>query len=267
MGIERSNMDLEREDGVRSLGRALALFRRIAEDKGRTPFAVLSEELGLSTSTAHRLVTALLQHGLVSRVGHGRYDVGLVAMEFARGRGPNDILERAARPLLKRMSKRVGLTAHLGVLESGMVTYLVKSTGGVSDSAHFTREGMQLEAYCSAVGKVLLAAMSARELDEYLADGGFVSATRRTVTSPAALRRELAKVRLAGVAIDDREIAEDMMCVSVPVNNNAGQAVAAVSVSMTWSERCKARVPELTDHLARVSKRISRNLGFAGQNP
>jgi DNA-binding IclR family transcriptional regulator len=256
-----------RPDDSRSLGRALTLFRRIAEDRGRTPFVIQSQELGLSTSTAHRLAAELLRHGLICRVGRGRYDVGLAAMEIARGQGVNGILARAARPLLRQVSKKTGLTAHLGVLEDGMVTYLVKSTGPGSDSARFTKEGMQLEAYCSAVGKVLLASLSAYELDAYLADGEFVSATPRTVTSAAALRRELKQVQRSGMAIDDREIAEDMMCVAVPVCDDAGRVVAALSVSMTWSEHSEKRISELSAHLTRVSTQVSRNLGLKSHSP
>lgn len=246
-----------------SLGRSLALFQRIAEDGARTPFARLSRELGLSTSTAHRLAAELLRHGMIARVGRGRYDIGLTAVKLAAGRTFNSQFARTARPLVQYLSHRTGLTAHLGVLEDGMVTYLIKSPGAADESARFTQEGMQLEAYCSAVGKVLLAGLSPNQLDEYLSEGEFVSATPRTVTEVGHLRRELAKVGACGMAIDDREIADDMMCVAVPVYNEEGEVLAALSVSMTWSEKSVARIPELTKHLLRQSSRLSRNLGMS----
>lgn len=245
-----------------TLGRSLALYQRIVEDGARTPFARLSHELGLSTSTAHRLAAELLRQGMIARVGRGRYDIGLTAVKLAAGRTFNSQLARTARPLVQHLSHRTGLTGHLGVLEDGMVTYLVKSPGAAVDSARFTQEGMQLEAYCSAVGKVLLAGLDPTQLDEYLSEGDFVSATTRTVTEVDGLRRELAKVRARGMAIDDREIADDMMCVAVPVCDEWGDVLAALSVSMTWSEKSEARIPDLTGHLLRQSSRLSRNLGM-----
>lgn len=252
-----------RLDDTRSLGRALTLLSLIATDRGKTSFSTLTKELGLPTSTAHRLAAELLKHGLISRIGRGKYDLGVAAMGFARGREFNDILAEAARPILRQVSKETGLTAHLGVFEEGMVTYLVKSNGASLDQAHFTREGMQLEAYCSGVGKVLLASLSELDLDEYLSAEDFVSATPRTVTNSCALRQELARVRQKGMAIDDREIAEDMMCVAVPLHDGSGRTIAALSLSMAWSDQAAAQIPALSLKLTHAASRVGRNLGYA----
>lgn len=258
------NMKIKHSDTNRSLTRALTLFRAIAQDKGETTFSCLSKRLNLPDSTAHRLVSELLHHGLVSRVGNGRYDIGIEVAALTGGRDFNDVLTRAARPIVRRVSREVGFTAHLGILEDGMVTYLVKATDSRSDQAYFTREGMQLEAYCSAVGKVLLAALSEKELDEYMSDGDFVSATKYTVTDSGMLRRDLRNIQKTRMAIDNREIAEDMMCIAVPLLNAKGNTIAALSISMPWSKEVTMLVPELSRRLSSAALRLGQNLGYSG---
>jgi DNA-binding IclR family transcriptional regulator len=115
------------------------------------------------------------------------------------------------------------------MIEEDMVTYLSKEHGG--GPTLFTRSGTQLEAYCSAIGKVLLAALPDSELDRYLGAGEFVALTPKTICSPAELRKELGAIRSADFAIDAGEVLEDLRCVAVPIRDRQKHMVAAVSVS------------------------------------
>jgi len=114
-----------------------------------------------------------------------------------------------------------------------MVTYLVKEKGLEADL--FTEERMQLEAYCSAVGKVLLANLPEAELAAYLANGPFVALTGRTLAEPAAIRAEVEEVRRSGVGFDRCEIREDLFCMAVAVRGAEGNVVGAISLSMLES--------------------------------
>ena len=136
-----------------------------------------------------------------------------------------------ARPVIRRLAMESQAAAHLGVLDGDMVTYLIKEIPPGRDL--FTREGMQLEAYCSAVGKMLLAHLPDSALDSYFSGGPLVPLTPRTMTDEARLREHLASVRGNGHAIDDQEIAEDLVCVAVPVRSAGGAVIAAISCSMT----------------------------------
>ena len=137
------------------------------------------------------MVAAFERGGLVVRGERGRYGAGLGLAELsALYRQAGRFLARAGRPELRRLAREMKRTAHLGVLEAdAMVTYLVKEAAG--NMPIFTREMLQLEAYCTGVGKVLLAHLddSAREI--YLAGGPFVSLTDNTLTDPGLLRAEL----------------------------------------------------------------------------
>jgi IclR family transcriptional regulator, acetate operon repressor len=110
-----------------------------------------------------------------------------------------------------------------------MVTYLLEESHG--PAATFTQEGMQLEAYCSGIGKVLLAHLDEDRRERYLADGPFVALTPSTIVKPSALRDHLAIVKAQGWAVDDSEVFETLKCVAAPLRCSDGTVVAAVSIS------------------------------------
>lgn len=218
-------------DGAKALARGLALLRLVFVDRGRTRLAELAAGLGLPRTTMYRLVAELQRQGLVIRVARGRYDIGLALADPDPAITRNGQLARVAREPLKRLVGRIGLTAHLGVFENDMVTYLVKSPSP-DPAARFTREGGQLEAYCSGVGKVLLAALPDAALAAYLAAGPFIPFTHRTITELDALAACLDQVRRQGWAIDDEEAADGLRCLAVPLTLSGGAPIAAISASM-----------------------------------
>ncbi|RJF94786.1 IclR family transcriptional regulator [Oleomonas cavernae] len=223
MKIEPSS----RETGAQALDRALALFVAVMKDRGRTPLGQLAERLNIPISTAHRLMAAFERQRLITRGARGRYVAGMGLAELGPDR--RAVLIQASRPLLRRVARAQKSTAHLGILEADMVTYLVKEHGG--GPGVFTRELMQLEAYCTGIGKVLLAGLDTAARERYLAAGPFVPLTGTTLTEPGDLRRSLAAVEGQGYAIDDAEMAENVHCVAVPVHDGQGRVIAAISLS------------------------------------
>ena len=216
--------------GAASIEKGLGLFLGIVEDGGETALSVQADRAAIPISTAQRIVGAFLHTGLLSRVGRGRYAAGLRLAALAEnGPSPHAVLADAGRPLLQRLARELSTTVHLAVLEGEMVTYLVKAWGGGPEL--LTRERIQLEAYCSGVGKVLLAHLDDATRDAYLAAGPFVALTRATITEPEILRHELYEVRRRGFARDDAELKEGLYCFAVPVRGPDGRVIAALSAS------------------------------------
>lgn len=247
--------------GAASLEKALELLKRVVRDDGETPFTHFAGELGLPSSTAHRLLRTLEQHGLIVRISRGHFIGGL---ELANLVGMSDIhrvLIRVSRPILKKLADALKLTAHLGVLEDDMVTYLLKEDGG--RKLAFTREGMQLEAYCSGIGKMLLSSLDKKKLEAYLSNGPFVALTSRTLTEPNVLRRELVQISHSRFSIDDGEVFDGLKCLAMPVFGFDGHAIAAVSVSGSIDELdkwgCNGQ-NALVKCVRLIEKRISRPL-------
>jgi len=109
------------------------------------------------------------------------------------------------------------------------VTYIAKAAAPHSVAVP-TRVGAQQEAYCSAIGKVLLAGLTAEGLERYLRQGELVALTERTITDPALFREEIRCVRECDFALDEGETHVHLCCVAVPVRGEAGATVAALSL-------------------------------------
>ena len=115
---------------------------------------------------------------------------------------------------------------------------------------------MQLEAYCSAIGKVLFAHLPEAERERYLAGGPFVPLTARTIVDPARLRGELDAIRICGFAIDDEEIAPGLRCMAVPLRNSDGAVQAAISVSQALTSRHRVDDVRLLALLTKAAQTI-----------
>jgi DNA-binding IclR family transcriptional regulator len=148
------------------------------------------------------------------------------------------------------------------------VTYLVKIPANAArGAASFTQESGQLEAYCSGIGKVLLAHLPPGERRLYLAGSPFVALTPRTITDPRALEDALQTVRDEGFARDDGEIAEDLYCLAVPVRNRQGQVFAAISLSFPRDAHSPDRDAEYLAGLRACAADISTRLGWRPKAP
>ncbi len=112
-----------------------------------------------------------------------------------------------------------------------MVTYLVKVTA--DEEILFTKENMQLEAYCSGIGKVLLASLPQATLTDYLSGGSFPGLTPHTITNPKKIGEEIAKTKKRGYGVDDREVHEELVCIAVPVTSSKGAVLGAISAAST----------------------------------
>lgn len=231
-----------------SVERALKLFKAIVRDGGNRPIADIAREQHVPLSTAQRWIAAFERQGLLVQSGQGLRTMGLELAELTGSDKSDHVLRAAALPLLRRFAKTHRTTVHLGRWDGEMVSYLAKGSSG---AAIFTLEGMKLEGYCSAIGKVLLAHLGARELDEYLAGEPFIALTPRTITTHEQLRKELSLVARQGFAIDNGEVQEGLLCCAVPVRDRAGDVRAALSTSLLHTGAAPATRPIL-DRLAEL---------------
>ncbi len=243
--------------GVSAVEKGLELFLALVEASGTVPLSEIAQQTGVPISTAHRLLGPYLRCGLLSRIGRGRYSVGLRLATIAQHADTNTILINASRPPLRRLARDHGLTVHLGVLEGDMVTYLVKEHGG--GMAILTQEMNQLEGYGSALGKVLLAHLDGSAQDAYLAGGPFVPLTTNTITDPGALRESFQIIRQQGYAFDNAEVDAGLYCLAVPVPGPDGNVHCAISLS------CHSQEPiglTMLPHMQHCVASIRENLGL-----
>lgn len=244
---------------IKSVGKAFALLECLAADDACVSLPSMARQCGLSVATAHRLLATLESLGAVVHTGPGEYAIGLRMLEIGRRSNFETLLASTTTPILNRITRATGSTAHVAVLDQEyMVTYVARSSSRTTRIP--TKPGIKLEAYCSGLGKVLLANMPACERDSYLSEGPFPALTPHTICEPEALERELATVRARRFAVDDCEMFDNLRCVAVPILSPDGKVVAALSASQNTADLPGARVAALAAELASHAAAISAKL-------
>jgi IclR family transcriptional regulator, pca regulon regulatory protein len=136
----------------------------------------------------------------------------------------------AALPHVERLVADVEDASEVGILDGTDVVFILRVPGPQIMNVAINI-GARLPAHYTALGKVLLAGLSDRDLDKYFATAELTSKTPRTITSVDALRREVMDVRAMGFATCDQELEEGLRAIAVPIQNRSGQTVAALNVS------------------------------------
>jgi len=251
-----------RQRTVQSIARALTVLDTLADSQGEVGIVELSQRVALHTSTVHRLLATLAGQGYVRQSPDtGRYALGPKAINLAEAYLGQLDLRRVAHPFLERLTQDTGETANLVIQDGHEALYLDKAESPQSLRI-FSRIGRRAPLHCTAVGKVLLANAPPAQVDGLLGEGPLERLTRRTITSVAQLRRELAAVRAQGYALDREECEEGGYCIAVPVRNATGATVAAVGVSSPSVRMSGRRIQELVPAVVRTGREISERLGF-----
>ncbi len=225
-----TSQDPESRDSRTAVDKAMALLRAFGEQSATgVGVSELARRANLSKSTAFRLLASLQNNGAVDRAGNG-YRLGKMIQELGMPK-ESDLharLRDALTPFLMRLYEATRQTVHLAVLQDTDVVYLNKLYGQLAVRSP-SRIGGRAPAYCTAVGKVLLA-QNPEATAKVLSQEMFAW-TSKTITDPDSLARELSMVRQTSLGFDREEILIGLNCVGAPVLDAGGRAVAALSVS------------------------------------
>ncbi|HKQ30589.1 MAG TPA: IclR family transcriptional regulator [Burkholderiales bacterium] len=216
---------------VQSIGRAFSILEAISASTEGIGLAELSKQVGLHNSTAFHLVKTMLDLGYARQDPETkRYFIGHKLFGLAAGANNEANLVFVAGPILQDLTRLSGETCHIAVFAGDEVMTIAKSEGPATIRMT-ERLGAARPAYCTAIGKALLASLSQGQLDDYLKRVEMRSFTPKTIVDPARLRREVEGIRQAGVAIDDAEFNVEARCIAAPVFDFTGRIVAAIGIS------------------------------------
>jgi len=247
---------------VQVVDRALAALDVLANRSSECSLAELCIALGLHKSTVHRLMMVLEQHRLVDKNPEtGRYRLGLKLFEFGSKAIAALDPRRHARPYLDRLQRELAETVFFCILDDGQVFYLDKVESQQSIRTACT-VGSRAPAYCTAVGKAMLAELPDAEVNDIVRRWGLKAITANTITTAAALRAELRAVRSRGYAIDNEEKEEGLRCISAAVRGHSGKLFAAISVSGPAFRITKGRIPEIGHVVMRAANDLSVEFGY-----
>jgi len=215
------------QDTPSSLRRALSLLDAFTAEHRELSIRELSSRSGVSRSTTHRLAQELVQWGALERTAGGLC-LGVKLFELGTLAPSHTTLREAAAPFLHTLHEVTKLTANLAVREADHIVYLEKINARQLRVPH-TRLGGRGTLHATALGKAIMAFTP--DFDPGGLATSMVALTPHTLTSPAALARDLAEVRARRVAYDVEESRLGLFCVAAPVVDRQGRAVAAISVT------------------------------------
>lgn len=260
--MPQSETSVETRYKVQVLDRALAILNVLSEQAGDLSLAELSEKLQLHKSTVHRLIMVLERHRLVDKHPQtARYRLGMKLFELGSKAIENVDLHERCRPHLTRILYDINETVHCSVLDQGEVLYIEKMEPQRSVRMA-SSVGRRAPAYCTAMGKAMLAALPESEVDDIIRRSGLKPLTRKTITTPAELKAELKAIRMRHYAIDDEEKEEGVRCVAAAVLGYSGRPVAAISASGPSFRITKDKLPMIARAVVEATQALSAELGY-----
>jgi len=214
-----------------SVDNALWLLELIGERQALR-VAEAADLLGVARSTAHRLLTALRRRGFVMQDRpNGAYRPGPALVEIGLAAVSRIDIRRVARPVLEELREQTQETASLAVLEGTTVRFVDCAESPRSVRVG-NRTGVVRAAHASAVGKAILAGLSAIEIDRRYPHEELPAATTgAALTSRTALKAELAEIRNQGYALNWEESADGVCAVAAALRDTVGQPLAGLGVA------------------------------------
>jgi DNA-binding IclR family transcriptional regulator len=164
------------------------------------------------------------------------------------------------------LGKKTGNSVQLAVFERRHVVLVVKFDGEEPETL-IEPLGAPRPAYCTALGKALLAYQDPSIIDAYLASTTLKALTPMTITSATRLKEELYKIHRTGTAIDEQEFSQGTRCIAAPILNFTNKAVAALGMVAPAARVSSERLSAYAKTLARFAVGLSKRLGYGGPYP
>jgi IclR family transcriptional regulator, pca regulon regulatory protein len=252
----------------RSLERGLAILGCFTPEHPMLGIAELAERLGMSRPTTHRYVSTLVSLGYLEQDASRKYRLALGTIDLGAGLNAMGLCTHA-RPHLEELSQRSGYTAEIAVLD-GLEILLLDRMGGKHTGRNrpyqeSVRAGSRLPAYCTSMGKVLLAYLPRGLREKLISEMDLTKRGPRTITSKAALSGQLEDVANEGLAINDEELLEGACAIAAPVREESGDVIAAVGlVAYGGLVDAEELVDQYEGKLVSTAGRVSRRVGWRG---
>lgn len=244
----------DQQDGT--VGKALDVLDMVAM-RAPVRFSDLLAMGGYPKATLYRLLQSLTHQGMLRYdEASGNYTLGLRLVRLAHSAWSQSALAPVAKAALDELAATTGETIHLAQMDQGQILYVDKRNA-LRPVEMFSQAGKIGPAYCTGVGKAMLAYLSDDALNDALARQSFHRFTDQTLTTPEALRSELTKTKARGFAFDCEEHEAGIICIAAPILTRMGQAIAAISITSTTARATLTQLAEHLGHLQETAQKIA----------
>ena len=248
-------MSADQGDGT--VGKALDVLDMVAAAGHPVRFTELLATAAYPKATLYRLIQTLTHQGMLSYdPDRQTYALGVRLVRLAHTAWATSSLAPIARPYLDELSAETGETIHLAQMDNGQVLYVDKRNAA-KPVEMFAQAGKVGPAYCTGVGKAMLAFVSDEALDRAIQRQSFHRFTPHTLDTPAKLRAELEAIRGRGHAFDREEHEPGIICCAVPILTRTGRVIGALSVTSTTArttmDALESGAQRIKDTAARIA--------------
>ncbi len=248
-------MSADQGDGT--VGKALDVLDMVAAAGHPVRFTELLATAAYPKATLYRLIQTLTHQGMLSYdPDRQTYSLGVRLVRLAHAAWRTSSLAPSARPYLDELSAETGETIHLAQMDNGQVLYVDKRNAA-KPVEMFAQAGKVGPAYCTGVGKAMLAFVSDEALDRALQRQSFHRFTPHTLDTPGKLRAELEAIRSRGHAFDREEHEPGIICCAVPILTRTGRVIGALSVTSTTArttiDALESGAQRIKDTAARIA--------------
>jgi IclR family transcriptional regulator, KDG regulon repressor len=245
--------------------RTLDILEAVLNSEDELSLKEISEITGLNISAVRRYATTLTKRGyLFQKNKGGKYSIGLKLMRFSNPISASINIREVALPFLKKLSDDTCETVHMAMLDGiQLVTLEIivpKQVIRIYPEIGDTKKYFPL--YCTALGKILLAYMPKKTYQGIVKNMDLKVFTENTISNLATLDSELSNVRRDNVAFDDEEYKPGIRSVAVPVRNDNGNVIAAISLVSPTIRICRVEMRNFVPLVKSCAYNISRQLGY-----
>lgn len=241
----------------------MALVGALSRATGPLNLTRLAELSELHTASAHRILGALMAHGLIEKTGAGEYDLGVRWLEVGNRLRARLNIRQVAMPHMQKLAEVTGETVNLIVRRGDEAVYVERVSGGQTMIQVVQVVGAHAPLHVTAVGKIFLSEDSASGVMGYAERTGLPAYTANTLTTLEKLRDELDLIRHAQLAYDREEAELGVACIGAPIRDAEGKLVAGLSISAP-ADRHKTNWP---DELKHAAAQIGAALGYRAEVP
>lgn len=241
---------------VQSFARGLAVLRSFGSHAPAQTLSEAAESTGLTRAAARRILLTLVQLGYVLHDGK-HFSLGPRVLELGFAYLSSQPLWQRAQPTMEALVREVQQSCSAAVLDRSDIVYVLRVPANRIMSINLG-VGSRLPAYCTSMGRVLLAGLPEAQWAERLRAMPLQAHTPRTVTDTDRLQAVLAQVRKQGWALVDEELEPGLISLAAPIYNRAGQVLAAINISGQRSRRSPTQMKaELLPPLLTAAQTIS----------
>ena len=247
---------------VQSVKRATDIISLFSSSQPALGITQIATALGLNKATTWGLVTTLEQQGFLQQNQETqKYSVGSKLFELGMVYAGNLEINAKASRQVHALANRTGLNARIGIWDRGAVLITLLALPKAEDSLS-QQIGPRVPAYCSAIGKALLAFLEQDEQQEYLRDTELVRHTRTTIVTAEELLDELKKTRERGYSLSLEEMIPGLVALGAPVFGRDKRVVGSISISDPPASLTDEQRDRLGDELLRTAAEISQQMGY-----